>query len=475
MAQNSSHEVETIVNALLQVSDRVVEVSKYHVITKIWDSYLSTLGSSYQYIGKQIIDLANENIVKQCDDLVAKSFALRDNNFIQYTTSGGHSTSTYSIRILAIHPDKDFLFVVIKNLSTKEGIEMVEDKWRLALDAAGDGMWDLNMQTGKIFFSPKWHDIFGYNSSEISSWDTWASKIHPEDHPKYKKKVEDYVAGLTSSYSVEQRFLCKDGTYKWILSRGVIISKTSDGKPLRAIGTHHDINDKKIAEEALKTSRETFASAFDHSGIGIALIGPDGKWVDVNGVICEMTGYPKEELMKLTHYDVTYPADRDIDRGLIDQMLDKDIYTYSIEKRYLSKDKKIVMGLLTVSLVWNSDNTPKFFITQVIDITKKKELENQIKRKNAELEAARASLLKKVNQLEELNHVIANNLKGPADKIKSLSDGLLHKNKTGKMGSAGVPNDNLTEDEALHIISENSESLIDVLSALMVDVEEEKG
>ncbi len=62
--------------------------------------------------------------------------------------------------------------------------------------------------------------------------------------------------------------------YKWILSRGVVVSKTNDGKPARALGPHHDIHDKKTAEEALKTSKEVFASAFDNSGIGIALIAP---------------------------------------------------------------------------------------------------------------------------------------------------------------------------------------------------------
>jgi PAS domain S-box-containing protein len=345
-----------------------------------------------------------------------------------------------------------------------------EDKWKLALDAAGDGMWDLNMQTGDISFSAKWHDIFGYNPDEIATWDGWVAKIHPEDQPKYKRKVEEYIAGKTTSYSVEQRFLCRDGTYKWILSRGVIISKTDDGKPLRAIGTHHDINERKLAEEALKTSRETFASAFDHSGIGIALISPDGKWLDVNSIVCQMTGYSKEELLQLTHYDVTYPADKDIDRGLIDQMLDKDIYTYSIEKRYISKEKKIVLGLLTVSLVWNSDGTPKFFITQVIDITKKKELENQIKKKNAELETARASLVNKVNELEELNHIIANNLKGPVDKIKTLSEALVNKNKAGKHGSVSALSNALTEEEALQAIADSSKSLVTTLAKLMTDV-----
>ncbi len=180
----------------------------------------------------------------------------------------------------------------------------------------------------------------------------------------------------------------------------------------------------------------------------------------------DYTGYSKEELSQMTHKDVTYPDDVNIDRGLIDQMLDKDIYTYTIEKRYLSKDGKMLHhGLLTVSLVWNSDNTPKFFITQVVDITKKKELENQIKKKNQELEGARVKLENKLKQLEELNHIIANNLKGPVDKIRTLSEVLVAKsagpNAANKLSGA------LSEHEALKVIADSSKSLVNTLDTLI--------
>jgi len=353
-----------------------------------------------------------------------------------------------------------------QNISN-ESNQFVEDKWKLALDAAGDGMWDLNMQTGEISFSDKWHEIFGYDFSDVSTWDGWAAKIHPDDKGRYEHKVEDVISGELPSYSIEQRFLCKDGTYKWILSRGVIISRTADGKPLRAIGTHHDINDQKLAEAALKASRDIFASTFDHSGIGIALIGPDAKWLDVNNVVCHMTGYTKEELQSLTHYDVTHPDDREIDRGLIDQMLDKDIYTYTIEKRYVTKQKKIVIGLLTVSLVWNSDNTPKFFISQVIDITKKKELENEIKMKNAELQSAKVNLLHKVSLLEELSDNIANNLTVPAANIKAISEALQASHGGDKPAVIKALNKTLKQEEAVELIHENSETIINTLSAIM--------
>src|SRR4051812_601146 len=98
-----------------------------------------------------------------------------------------------------------------QNLSGNGG-QIHEDKWKLALDAAGDGMWDLNVITGEINFSEKWHDIFGYDQTEIATLEQWLAKIHPEDHVRYRQRSEAYISGDLPSYSIEQRFLCKDGT-----------------------------------------------------------------------------------------------------------------------------------------------------------------------------------------------------------------------------------------------------------------------
>jgi hypothetical protein len=117
---------------LLQVSDAIAEVSKDHIITRIWEGDISIPGCDISNIGKKIAETGDDSIFRQCDDLVTRSFALRDNNYINYDSS----SSSYSIRVLAIHPGKDFLFVVIKKLASKEEVAIAEDKWRLALDAA---------------------------------------------------------------------------------------------------------------------------------------------------------------------------------------------------------------------------------------------------------------------------------------------------------------------------------------------------
>ncbi len=118
-------------------------------------------------------------------------------------------------------------------------------------------------------------------------------------------------------------------------------------------------------------------------------------------------------------------------------------------------------------MVWNSDDSPKFFIVQMEDITKKKELENEIYRKNAELEATRVSLINKITQLEELSHIIAHNLRGPAGNIKMIAEALVAKYKGGEYAEANPLSNAFTVDEALGFIKESSSSLMNSLATLM--------
>ncbi len=130
-----------------------------------------------------------------------------------------------------------------------------ESKWRIAVDRVGDGMWELDLKTGKMSFSDKWQDIFGYSNDDLLNDITlWGQKIHPDDYAISVKKFEDIFTGVTSDYCCEVRYQCKDGGYKWILSRGVVASRNEKGEPLNMIGTHQDIQERKLAEEAQKVN-----------------------------------------------------------------------------------------------------------------------------------------------------------------------------------------------------------------------------
>ncbi|MDP2804941.1 MAG: EAL domain-containing protein, partial [Gallionellaceae bacterium] len=126
-------------------------------------------------------------------------------------------------------------------------------RWKFAIEGSGDGVWDTNLQTGESQYSKRWKEMLGYTDEDIlPTRQEWLKRIHPEDQSHVATSMQAYLEGKTPSYVVEYRLRCKDDSYQWILARGIIVSRSDDGKPLRMIGTHTDITDRKQHEQQLE-------------------------------------------------------------------------------------------------------------------------------------------------------------------------------------------------------------------------------
>ncbi len=127
-----------------------------------------------------------------------------------------------------------------------------ETRWRLALDAAGDGVWDWRVQTGEEFYSDRLLHMFGFKRGELAhSVAALDERTHPDDLAQMALDREAHFSGRTPTYVNEHRVRCKDGSWKWVLSRGMVVSRDAQGQPLRMIGTHTDITQRKHAEELI--------------------------------------------------------------------------------------------------------------------------------------------------------------------------------------------------------------------------------
>ncbi len=130
-----------------------------------------------------------------------------------------------------------------------------ESKLRLelALESSNTGLWDWNLQTNQVWFNKKWKSMLGYQEHELeNNFTTWQSRVHPEDEQRTYKDIEQHIQGQTDFYRNEHRLRCKDGSYKWILDQGRIVEWDSSNRPLRFIGTHTDITDRKEAEQTIE-------------------------------------------------------------------------------------------------------------------------------------------------------------------------------------------------------------------------------
>ncbi|MFZ2403535.1 MAG: PAS domain S-box protein, partial [Methylobacter sp.] len=146
--------------------------------------------------------------------------------------------------------------------TVEEALRESEYLWKFAIEGSGDGVWDWDIQADDVKYSNRWKEMLGYVENDILSTEQeWLSRIHPDDLSYVAGVLQAYLSGKTATYVVEYRLRCKNGNYKWILARGMVVSRSEDGMPLRMIGTHKDISERKQAEEALQQSQKKLQEA----------------------------------------------------------------------------------------------------------------------------------------------------------------------------------------------------------------------
>ena len=144
------------------------------------------------------------------------------------------------------------------------------------------------------------------------------------------------------------------------------------------------------AERGLRESEERFRATFENAPVGIAHVGLDGSWLRVNDRLCEIVGYPREELLERTFQDITHPDDLDADLAEGRRLRAGEIDAYAVEKRYVRKDASAVWANVTVSMLRNEAGEPLYFISVVEDVSARKRAEEERRRFEAAAEAARA-------------------------------------------------------------------------------------
>ncbi|MEI6796654.1 MAG: PAS domain S-box protein, partial [Methanomassiliicoccales archaeon] len=180
-----------------------------------------------------------------------------------------------------------------------------EMRLSLAVEGIGDGIWDMDMVSNQVAYSKRLEEMLGYVPGEIGSNRAgWQALVHPEDLEMVREDYQRFVADGCHLYSSEHRLLCRDGNYRWVLDRGVVIERLPDGTPKRMVGTHMDITRRKLMEEALRREEDKFHSLVEQSTDGVVLVGTSGKLVLVNGAFERITGMSRGTLIGSTIFDI---------------------------------------------------------------------------------------------------------------------------------------------------------------------------
>lgn len=178
-------------------------------------------------------------------DSILATLASDEAQFTRYSIYKGWAYMLITAALLYVLVRK----TLRQQVKLEDSLLVSEERWKFALEAAGEGVWDWNLQTNEVFRSTRWHEIYGYSENDVGlTAEDGRKLIHPEDLSRAVGEIYAYLEGRTPVFISEFRLLCKDGSWKWTLSRGMLVSSTAEGKPLRMIGTHTDISERKHSE-----------------------------------------------------------------------------------------------------------------------------------------------------------------------------------------------------------------------------------
>jgi PAS domain S-box-containing protein len=197
--------------------------------------------------------------------------------FLLPWTTALHVLAQISLPVLLIFPLATALLgsLMVNRLGREDfsaQLQASEERLRLALMAANQGLYDLNVQTGEAKISPEYATMLGYDPVGFQlTVNKWIERMHPDDREPVTAAYRDYISGKIPEYRVEFRQRTKAGGWKWILSLGKVVEYDNAGRPLRMLGTHTDITERKQAEEALRENEIFIRTVLDNLPIGIAV------------------------------------------------------------------------------------------------------------------------------------------------------------------------------------------------------------
>ncbi|MBS3953913.1 MAG: PAS domain S-box protein [Methylomicrobium sp.] len=258
-----------------------------------------------------------------------------------------------------------------------------EARWQFALEGSNQGVWDWNIGSGKVFYSSRWKSMLGFSEEEVSdSLEEWSKRVHPDDLKKTMKSIQKHFDGETPFYQSEHRVKNHAGEYLWVLDRGMVVERNSHGLPLRMIGTHFDMTERKLIENRLVEKTRLLADSQAIAHIGSWVIDIESRqfdWSDETfrlfGLSPETDISPKvDQFLLLLHPD---------DRFTMKKWLDScqsAIKPAGLEFRIVDSRGKHRWLLGYGGLEYNHNGESYRVIGTVQDITERKHLEMERQR-----------------------------------------------------------------------------------------------
>lgn len=166
---------------------------------------------------------------------------------------------------------------ISERIAMEGALRESEDRLATALEAANEGLWDWQIENDAFYFNPTYYTMLGYRADEFpATYHEFAQRLHPRDRDRVEEEIARHLAGKAPFYQAEFRMRKKDGDWSWILARGKMTERDASGIPLRIIGIHSDISQRKQAERELQSAQRYVRNIFDSMPSVLIGIDPQG-------------------------------------------------------------------------------------------------------------------------------------------------------------------------------------------------------
>jgi two-component system sensor histidine kinase/response regulator len=277
------------------------------------------------------------------------------------------------------------LIGIARDITEKKRVEselhQSQLRWRFALESVGDGIWDWDMKTGRVYYSRQWKAMLGYAKEEIGDTAAeWFDRLPPDDLALCQEAIGNHLQGKTEDFVLEHRMLAKDGSLRWILARGKVVERAEDGTALRIIGTNTDITQRKTAEHELYLERERLGLAAEALHLGVwdynfaaNTILCDARWYEIYGV-------DPTEVVTMETFNARLHPD-DVERVAQERVttLERREKIHRMEFRIITPDGETRRILSAARMLEADERTPNRFVGIVMDVTESRMAEETLK------------------------------------------------------------------------------------------------
>jgi PAS domain S-box-containing protein len=296
------------------------------------------------------------------------------------------------VTLSAVHDAEgrhDYLVAMVEDIEEQKhnlaSLQQSEARFRAMFDTAAVGITLLAPDRRVLAVNPVVVKMSGYCEAEHLSM-LGTEITYPDDRDIGREEFRELQTGERDAFNMEKRYVRKDGVVYWT-RLSVSAVRDPEGKLLYMVAITEDIDQQKHALEDLRESEARFRSMFEHSAIGIGVMGLDRRIIDANPAICHMYGRTREEMIGMNAGQVTYPEDEPASLQLFQELIDGRRDSYDIQRRYIRKNGETFWAHVTISSVRGTDGNPMYLVGMVLDITEQKHAAEELRKSQAQFQA----------------------------------------------------------------------------------------